>query len=91
MPEASHCTEAKGPTIVPYRLSFKVLQERAEEPQEVQILALGCGMGTTREVRAFPPSLPQSTGSFGMTHFCAVLLLCSSNQCEDGEEEEVGS
>lgn len=33
MPEASHCTEAKGPTIVPYRLSFKVLQERAEEPQ----------------------------------------------------------
>lgn len=47
-------------------------------------------MGKTREMRAFSLSLPWSTGSFGMTHFCAVLFLNNSNQCEEGEEEEGG-
>lgn len=31
MPEASQGTEAKGPPIIPHRLSFKVLWGRAEE------------------------------------------------------------
>lgn len=48
-------------------------------------------MGKMREVRAFPLRLPWSTGSLGMTHFCAVLFLNNSNQCEEPEEEEGGS
>lgn len=54
-------------------------------------MALECDMGKMREVRAFPLRLPWSTGAFGMTHFCAVLFLNNSNQCEEPEEEEGGS